>query len=171
MTNSLEDMTGLRDDYAKFKIGSGKTILATKKGTYEGMVVSKDNKKTMIQLKYVRYVPEMFCKFISLTQAMRSGYKVLGRKNRITLSAGKYHVSFDRVIQSGRGIQLEMMTENLIKNKKQARIMLKESYDMLGRPNNHACHMTAKNLGNKLIGNMSSCEDCARGKQRKKNTN
>ena len=31
--------------------------------------------------------------------------------------------------------------------------------------------MTAKNLGYKLIGNMNSCEDCAREKQRKKNMN
>ena len=80
MTNSLEGMTDLRDNYTKIKIGSGKTMLATKKGTYEGMVVSKDNKQTTIQLKNMRYVPEMFCKLISLTQAMGSGYEVLGRK-------------------------------------------------------------------------------------------
>ena len=92
-------------------------------------------------------------------------------KNRITLSSGKYQVSFDRVIQSGRGILLGMMTEKLIKNKKQVRHTVKEFHDMLGHPNNHACHMTAKNLGYKLIGNMNSCEDCARGKQRKKNMN
>ena len=60
MTNSLEGMTDLRDYYAKIKIGSEKTMLSTKKGTYEGMVVSKDNKKTMIQLKNVRFVPKMF---------------------------------------------------------------------------------------------------------------
>ena len=143
MTNTLEGMTDLKDDFAKIKIGSGKTMLATKRGTFEGMVVSKDNKKTMIQLKNVRYVPEMFCKLISLTQAMRSGYKVLGRRNRITLSSGKYQVSFDRVIQSGRGILLGMMTEKLIKNKKQVRHTVKEFHDMLGHPNNHACYMTA----------------------------
>ena len=79
MTNSLEGMTDLKDNYTKIKIGSGKTMLATKRGTYERMVVSKDNKKMMKLLKNVRYVPEMFCKFISPTQAMRSGYEVLGR--------------------------------------------------------------------------------------------
>ena len=92
--------------------------MGIKKRTYEGMVVSKDNKKTMIQLKNVRYVPDMFCKLISLTQAMRSGYKVLSRKDKITLSQGKFQVSFDRVIQSGRGILLGMMTEKLITNDK-----------------------------------------------------
>ena len=49
MTNSLEGMTDLKTDYSKIKIGSGKTVMGSKKGTYEGMVVSKDNKKTMIQ--------------------------------------------------------------------------------------------------------------------------
>ena len=31
--------------------------------------------------------------------------------------------------------------------------------------------MTARNLGYKLTGKMNSCEDCARGKQKKKNLN
>ena len=48
---------------------------------------------------------------------------------------------------------------------------MEEFHDMLGYPNNHACNMTATNIGYKLIGNMNSCEDCARGKQRKKNMN
>ena len=46
MTNSLDRMKDLKDDYAKIKIGRGKTMLATKRGTCEGMVVSKDDKKT-----------------------------------------------------------------------------------------------------------------------------
>ena len=115
MTNSLEGMTDLKTDYSRIKIGNGNILMGIKKGTYEGMDVSKDNKKTRIQLKNVRYVPDMFCKLISLTQAMRNGYDVLGKKDKITLSQGKSRVSFDRVIKSGKGIILGMMTEKLIK--------------------------------------------------------
>ena len=145
MTNSLDGMKDLKEDYAKIKIGSGKTMLATKRGTYEGMVISKDNKKTMIQLRNVRYVPEMFCKLISLTKAMKNGYDVIGKNNIITLQSGKQKISFDRVIQSGKGILLGMMTETLKKNENQAKYTEKEFHDMLGHPNNHACHMTARN--------------------------
>ena len=66
-------------------------------------------------------------------------------------------MTFDRVIQSGRGILLGIMTEKLIKNKKRVISTMKEFHDMLGHPNNHAFHVTAKNLGYKLIGNMNIC--------------
>ena len=112
MTNSLEGMKDIKTDYSKIKIENRKTVMSIKKGTFEGMAVSKDSKKTMIQLKNVRYVPDMFCKLISLTQAMRSGYNVLGKKDKITLSQGNFQVSFNRVIRSRKGIILGMMTEN-----------------------------------------------------------
>ena len=125
----------------------------------------------MIQLKNVRYVPEMFCKLISLTKAMKNGYEVIGKNNRITLQSGKQKISFDRVIQSGKGILLGMKTEIVKKKDNQVKYTEKEFHDMLGHPNNHACHITARNLGYKVTGNMNKCEDCARGKQRKKNLN
>ena len=80
-------------------------------------------------------------------------------------------MSFDRIIQSGRGILLGIMTKKLIKNMRQMRQMrhmAKEFHDMLGHPNSHAYHMTTKNLGYKLIGNIHNCEDCSRGKQKKR---
>ena len=58
MTNSLEGMTDLKTDYYRIKIGNGNILMGIKKGTYERMVVSKDNKKTRIQLRNVRYVLE-----------------------------------------------------------------------------------------------------------------
>ena len=67
MTNCLEGIMDLKNEISKINIRSRKTMIFIKRGTYKGMVVSKDNKKTMIQLKNVRYVPEMFCKIISLT--------------------------------------------------------------------------------------------------------
>jgi len=44
MTNTLEGMTDLKYDCSKIKIGSGKTMVATKIETYEGIVVTKDKK-------------------------------------------------------------------------------------------------------------------------------
>ena len=55
-----------------------------------------------------------------------------------------YRVSYDRVIQSGLGILLGMMTEKLVENKKRVMHTTKEFHDMLGHPNNHACNMKAK---------------------------
>ena len=99
---------------------------------------------------------------------MRSGYDVLGRKNKITLSLGTCQVSFDRVIQSGRGILLGMMTEKKLKIKKRLMHTVREFHVMSRHPNNHACNMTVKNLEYKLIEYMNCCEDCIRGKQKKK---
>ena len=65
---------------------------------------------------------------------MRSGYDVLGRKNKITLSLGNYQVNFDRVIQIGRGILLGMMTEKLVENKKNVMHTTKEFFDKLEHP-------------------------------------
>ena len=62
MTKFPEGMTDLKNDYSKIKIGSCKTMMATKRGIYEEMLVTKNNKNTMIQKKNVRYVQEMFCK-------------------------------------------------------------------------------------------------------------
>ena len=78
---------------------------------------------------------------------MRNGYDVLGKKDKITLSQGKSRVSFDRVIQSGKGLILGMMTEKLIKKDEREAHTVKEFHDMLGHPNKHSCHMTARNLG------------------------
>ena len=75
---------------------------------------------------------------------MKNGYEVIGRNNIITLQSGKYRVSFDRVIQSGKGILLGMKTETSKKNENQAKYTEKEFHDMLGHPNNHPCHMTAR---------------------------
>ena len=69
-------------------------------------------------MRNVKYIPEMFCKIFRLTKAMRSGYKVTGRKGRITLKSRKYRINFDRIIQSGRGILLDMMTEKVKENNK-----------------------------------------------------
>ena len=48
--NSLEGMTNLKNNYLKIKIRSSKTMMAIERGTYNGIVVSKDNRKTTIQL-------------------------------------------------------------------------------------------------------------------------
>ena len=61
------------------------------------------------------------------------------------ISSGKYRVSFERVIKSGRGILLSTKTEKLIEYKKRVRYTMKEFHNMFGYPNNHMCNMTAKN--------------------------
>ena len=79
-----------------------------------------------------------------------------------------YRVSYDRVIQSGLGILLGMMTEKKLKIKKRLMHTVREFHVMSRHPNNHACNMTVKNLEYKLIEYMNCCEDCIRGKQKKK---
>ena len=65
-------------------------------------------------------------------------------------------MSFDRVIKSGKGVILGMMTERLIKKDERVSHTVKEFHDMLGHPNKHSCHMTARNLVYKLTGKMNS---------------
>lgn len=62
------------------KIGNGVYLKALKIGTKTGIVEQVDGTKRKIVLNNVKYVPELFCNLISLTQAMNSDFELKGNK-------------------------------------------------------------------------------------------
>ena len=171
MTNDLTGMTDLKDYSSNIKVGSGKILKATKIGRFVGSVKQKDGSEKRIVLSNVKYVPEIFCKLISLTQVMNNGFEMNGKKQEITIRKGKHHYCFDNVIRSGKGILLgmEIQAERDLKLKNMKKFSIQSMHDRLGHPGARVTIATSMKLGLQLNGVLEECEHCAQGKLRQKN--
>ena len=85
MTNTLQGMYNQHRISSKVKIGSGKYIEANIIGDISGIVIQKDEAKTDIMLRNVKYIPSLFCKLISLTTMISRGFKMTGDGGRINI--------------------------------------------------------------------------------------
>ena len=171
MTNDLRGMTDLKDYSSSVKVGNGKILKATKIGRFVGTVTQKDGSEKRIILSNVKYVPEIYCKLISLTQVMNNGFEMNGRKQEITIKKGKHSYCFDNVVRSGKGILLGMNIQaaNDPKKRIMKKISMQNMHDRLGHPGPRATVATSMKLGFQPSGVLEECEYCAQGKLRQKN--
>ena len=103
MPNSLESMTDLQDVESYLKFGDSKKLQVQKIGTKQGIVVQKDDTLKRIEIRNVKYIPEMYCNLFSLTAAMTQGFSLEGLRKQLMIRKRNYRVNFDRIIKSGRG--------------------------------------------------------------------
>ena len=69
-----------------------------------GTVKQKDGKTYMVILDDVKYVQEIFCNLISITQLMSKNFILLVTKKSLVIRKGNQKIFFDQTVQSGKGV-------------------------------------------------------------------
>ena len=104
MTMSLKGMHRLRDMEGHVTVGSGERLKVSKIGDKVGTVIQKNGIKKNILLKDVKYVKDLNCNLLSLTQAINSGYSMTGNKDGLWIRKGVATFEFDYRFKSGSGV-------------------------------------------------------------------
>ena len=174
MTMSLKGLYELQEYKGNVTVGNGNKLKVTKIGTKIGTVVQKNGERRRITLKQVKYVPELNCNLLSLTQAMQSGFEITGNSNGMWIKKGAMIYEFDRQFKSGSGILFGLkIDDNVVRtnintsadNKVKAHVM----HAKLGHAGETYTRETCRRLGITLQGPFPSCESCAVSKMKQKN--
>ena len=172
MTNSLEGLIHVVDIKSQVKIGNGVYLHATKIRTKKGMVIDKNRKKQKITLGNVKYVPDLFCNLVSLTQAMNIEFELKGEKNEMKLTKKDKTYCFDQVIPSGKGLLPGIMIHNQVderQNSKRKKTKFEQIHAQLGHCGKGNTLATAIKFGLKVEDRDEVCESCVVSKQKQKN--
>ena len=176
MTMSLQGLFDLRYYNGSVTVGNGDKLKVTKIGTKIGTVVQKNGSKKNITLRDVKYVPKLNCNLLSLTQALKAGFKMTGDKDGMSIKKGRMQYEFDRKFKSGSGFlfglridtrDIRTNVNSSAQNKIDATIM----HAKLGHAGETYRRATCHRLGINLKGPFPPCESCAISKIRQKNVN
>jgi hypothetical protein len=120
-TGATQHMTAYRDCMMNIKratsedrvtVGNGNVEKTKEIGDLPGVICDQNgNKLTKTILKDVAIVPSSKYNLFSLTKAMKDGWELIGRKNRLTLKKGGQEVVFDIEIPTPRGVIYAMYLE------------------------------------------------------------
>ena len=180
MTNSLEGMIDLRNIKSYVTFGDSKRLEVTKIGTKQGIVIQKNGTVRNIEIKNVKYVPDMYCNLFSITSAMKQGFTLIGNKNSLTMKKKNYCVNFDRIIKSGQGflfgIKIAQGSSNVIRRSgtsekiaKKKTLSRSEAHKIFGHCDDRMTEASARKYGYVLYGGYEPCHHCLKAKVRQKN--
>ena len=85
-------------------VGSGERLKVTKIGDKVGTVIQKNGLKKNIVLRDAKYVKDLNCNLLSLTQVINSGYSTTGNKDGLWIRKGAVTFEFDHIFKSGSGV-------------------------------------------------------------------
>ena len=81
MTNSPEGMFNLVKTSSGIMFGNGQRLKAEFIGDKKGTMIQKNGAGVPIFMKNVKYVPQLYCNFFSITAALKEGSKQAGRRH------------------------------------------------------------------------------------------
>ncbi|CAJ1945008.1 unnamed protein product [Cylindrotheca closterium] len=163
---NLYDYDVIREE---IKVGSGKTIVATKIGKLKLRVKQTNGKVIMMVLTKVKFVPELWCNLFSLTAAMDKGFDLGNQGRIITVTHGSTTIGFDRIFPTSSGFimaaEMEQMTAEGAYAVLEAgrEISIAKFHEMYAHPGEAIPY----NL--KLQSKLEKCENCALAKSRQAN--
>lgn len=173
MVISFKGLYELKDYKGTVTVGNGDKLQVSKIGTKIGTVVQKDGDRRKITLKQVKYVPELNCNLLGLTQAIQSEFEMTCNSQGMWIKKGAMTCRFDRQFKSGSrmlfGLKIDdsEVRTNInasAENKVKASIM----YDNFGHAGETYTRETCKRFAIKLQGPFPSCESCAISKMKQK---
>ena len=176
MTMSLKGMHRVRDMAGSVTVGSGERLKVTKIGDKVGTVIQKNGLKKNIVLRNVKYVPDLNCNLLSLTQVINSGFAMTGNKDGLWIRKGAATFEFDHRIKSGTGVLMgirisDREASTSISDESVKKLQAHLMHALLGHASNEHTKATCARLGINLSGTFPTCQSCAEGKIRQKNTN
>ena len=99
MCNNDKGMFDYQTINEEIKARNGRIIKAIKIGKLKVCIKQTNDRRTIVTLTNVKYVPELWCNLFSITAALDKGFE-LGNVGRvITLSHGNVKIGFDQVFQ------------------------------------------------------------------------
>jgi hypothetical protein len=103
LTNSDEGMFDVQVIKSPVKIGSGKSMTATKTRKKQMTVIPKDGSMQVILLTEVKYVPELWVNLFSIGKALQNGFNIGNKGIHIFLRKGNTKIVFDRIMPTSKG--------------------------------------------------------------------
>ena len=103
MTNDDAGMFDCRQHQSMIKIGNGKSLLSTKIGKKNVLVVQKDGTSVRIVLPNVKFVPELYINLFSITKALSHQWQISNKGIDIILSKSDIHIQFDHHMRTQNG--------------------------------------------------------------------
>jgi hypothetical protein len=127
-----------------------------------------------LKLKEVKYVPEMWVNFFSISKALKIGFDLSNKGLMISLKKESVSVTFDRVIKtingSISGIKMTKYYPSVAYTAKGSLTAIKNDvnkfHEMIGHCGVHRLKKTTNIHGLKLKGEFKVCEDCTLAKAR-----
>jgi hypothetical protein len=153
---------------------------AIKVGSLKCHVIQLNGYSVDVALKEVKYVPELWVNWFSISKALKNGFDLSNKGLMISLKKGSVSVTFDRVIKTVNGSisRIKMTTYDpsvayLAKGSLTAikEIDVKKFHEMIGHCGVDRLKKTANIHGLKLKGEFKVCEDFELTKARQRNVN
>jgi hypothetical protein len=180
LTNSDDGMFDVQVIKSPVKIGSGKTMNATKIGKKRLTVMQKDGSTQDVVLTDVKFVPELWVNLFSIGKALQNGFNIGNKGIRIHLEKGNTKLIFDRIMPTSKGfvVGMEMLptTRNrgnmaIVALDKGQRVKMKDLHGLLTHVGEDTARKTAKHYEWEVYGTLEPCNHCATAKARQKNMN
>ena len=103
MTNSNKGLTNVKVINERIKMGNGKFMVATKKGTLPGTIKQSNGKNVHCSLE-VKVLPKTWCNLFSITAVMKKGYELSSKGFKVKVKKGSFEFIFDKVGQMTGGV-------------------------------------------------------------------
>ena len=178
--NCDQGLFDVKDVSERITVGNGKTMEATKIGSLRCNVEQVNGKTFQVVLQEVKFVPELWVNLFSINKALKNGFKIGNDDIIIHLSKGSTTLSFDRVLKTKNGfvsgvclnpVSVELAGNVVDSKKAEVKFDINKLHKAIGHCGEEALKITAKSYDWKLLGKLETCEDCAVGKAKQKNTN
>jgi hypothetical protein len=180
LTNSDEGMYDVQMIKSPVKIGSGKSMTATKIGKKRMTVIQKDGSTQDIILTEVKYVPELWVNLFSIGKALQNGFDIGNKGIKIFLVKGNTRIVFDRIMPTSKGfvVGIEMLPTTqgqgnvaIVAMDKGKKVNVNDLHVLLSHVAEDTARKTAKFYGWDVFGTFTPCDHCATSKARQKNLN
>ena len=178
--NNLEGMGDLTVYKTPITVGNSGTVYSTHKGTFHGIIHQLDGNTLRTSIKDTLVVPQCPVNLFSITAAIKKKgikFRNVGDLLQLEMPSGD-KITFDRKYVAGQGYLLgvDILADNMdevVALSKAEGISLEKLHAIFGHPNETTTRATANALGLAIKGKgkMEICENCAKGKAKKKNVN
>lgn len=125
LTNSNEGTFDVEVIKSPVKIGSSKTMTATKLKKKQMTVIQKDGSTQDFMLTDVNFVRELWVNLFSIGKALQNGFNIGNKKIRIFLVKGNTKLTFNRIMPMSKGfvVGVEMLPSTRSKGNGKVAIM------------------------------------------------
>jgi hypothetical protein len=180
---SMEGLADVKDINESIKIGNGGAMRACKIGNLNCEVTQLDERKVVVSLKNVKFVPGICSNLFSLNKALMNGFTLANYGVIVSLTKKHVTLKFDVLIKTvGDGCVTGVMMKPIVKKKihdgydhtsigMERSLDINHLHNVFGYCGLETLKSTSKIYGLKHSGNFETCEECAVAKARQKKVN
>ena len=172
MTNSVENLTNVKEIDRSVTIGNGGSVKATKVGSMKTVLNDDKGNSVNVTFEDVIYVPELKFNLLSVGQIAKKGAAVVYDKDGAHLDLTSKNKGKVRLTSVGNGnvfgIAIDPAMQATAALEEGKSVDINKYHSMLGHVGEDATRKTAEYFGLKVVGKMPLCEPCALAKSKQK---